>query len=101
MIRALSTLKIMKEDNKPVLIIDNLYIGSVGAASNREGLLDSKITHVVVAATGIKKYFPDDFTYMQLTLLDSAEQDIKKYFLETGEFIENSLKNNGRVLVHW
>ena len=91
----------MKEDNRPVLIIDNLYIGSIGAASNKEGLLECKITHVVVAATGIKKYFPDDFIYMQLTLLDSAEQDIKKYFLETGEFIENSLKNNGSVLVHW
>ncbi len=101
MIRAISTMKIMKEDNKPVMIIDNVFIGSIGAASNKVGLIDNKITHIVVAATGIKKFFPVEFTYMQLTLLDSPEQDIKKHFNETGEFIDECIRNNGNVLVHW
>lgn len=101
MIRILSTLKIMKEDNKPVEIYENLFIGSVGAASNKQALLDNKITHVVVAATGLKKFFPENFEYLQLTLLDSVDQDIKKYFDETGEFIQNCIKNNGRAFVHW
>ena len=101
MIRMLSTMRIMKDDNKPVQIADNLYIGSVGAASNKEGLLEHKITHVVVAATGIKQYFPDDFKYMQLKLLDSAEENIRRYFEETGDFIHQCITQTGNVLVHW
>jgi hypothetical protein len=101
MIRVLSTMRIMKEDNKPVQIVENIYIGSVGAASNKEGLCEHNITHIVCAATGIKQYFPDNFKYMSLQLLDAADQDIKKYFDETGEFIHECITNNGNVLVHW
>ena len=49
----------MKEDNLPIEIIDNLYIGSIGAASNKEGLKSNNITHVIVAAGRIEKFFPD------------------------------------------
>lgn len=33
--------------------------------------------------------------------MDSPDQDIQKYFEETNEFIEEALKENGKVLVHW
>jgi hypothetical protein len=59
LVKTLSTLKLMKEDKTPIEIIENLYIGSVGAAYNKEALLENKITHIVVAASNIKQYHPD------------------------------------------
>ncbi len=55
----MSTLKLYKEDNQPVEIVDNIFIGSIGAASNREALVENKITHIISAGLGLKKYYPD------------------------------------------
>ena len=59
LIKAMSRLKLIKEDNSPVEIIDNIYIGSVAASLNKEKLEECKITHIIVAAKGLKKYFPE------------------------------------------
>jgi protein-tyrosine phosphatase len=100
MIRILSHMKILKEDNKPILITDNLYISSFAPAYNKETLESHNISHIVVAAAGLVKKFPENFTYLQLTLLDSPQEDIKKYFDETGKFIHECISNNGTALVH-
>jgi hypothetical protein len=55
----MSTLKLFKEDNQPVEIVDNIFIGSIGAASNKDALIENKITHIISAGTGLKKYFPE------------------------------------------
>lgn len=101
LIRMLSNMKIMREDAKPVEIIDNLFIGSIGSASNLQNLKEAGITHIVNAARGIKRYFPDDFVYVNYDLLDSPDENIKKHFEESGAFIDEALKNNGKVFVHW
>ena len=43
-IKFYSTMKILKEDNKPVELVDNLFIGSIGAAHNKKALKESGIT---------------------------------------------------------
>ena len=100
-IKFYSTMKILKEDNKPVELVDNLFIGSIGAAHNKKALKKSGITHIVIAASGLKKLFPDDFKYLQFDLLDSETEDIKKHFIEAGKFIHDALKSGGKVMVHW
>ena len=42
-IKFYSTMKILKEDNKPVELVDNLFIGSIGAAHNKKALKESVI----------------------------------------------------------
>jgi hypothetical protein len=59
LIKVMSTMRIMKEDKEPIEIIDNIFIGSLGAASNKESLINNKITHILCAASSLKKYFPD------------------------------------------
>jgi hypothetical protein len=54
-----STMKILKEDNLPVEIVDSLFIGSIGAACNREALVNNNITHIISAGTGLKQFYPD------------------------------------------
>ena len=94
-------MKIIKEDNKPVELVDNLFIGSIGAASNKKALQENKITHIVVAGAGLKQLYPNDFKYLQFELLDSETEDIKKHFIDAGKFIDDALKNGGKVMVHW
>ena len=100
MIKNLSTIKILKEDYQPVELIPNLFIGSIGTASNLKILKETGITHIVCAAKGVEAYYPNKFTYLKLDLLDSENEDIKKYFDEAGEFINKALKEKGKVLVH-
>ena len=100
MVQLSSTIKILKDDNAPIEIIPHLYLGSIGSASNLKELQNCKITHIVCCARGIKNFFPNNFKYLNLDLLDSETVDIKKYFEESGKFINEAIKNNGNVLVH-
>ena len=100
MIQISSTIKILKDDNAPIEIIPHLYLGSIGSASNLKELQNCKITHIVCCARGIKNFFPDNFKYLNLDILDSEAVDIKKYFDESSKFIDEAIKNNGNVLVH-
>jgi protein-tyrosine phosphatase len=100
MIKLSSTIKILKDDNMPIEIIPHLFLGSIGSASNLKQLENFKITHIVCAASGIKNFFPDKFKYLNINLLDSEKEDIKKYFSQSYEFIDKAIKNNGNVLVH-
>ena len=100
LIEVFSTMKVLKEDYIPTELIDNLFIGTIGAASNLNQLEKNNITHILIAGQGIKKYFPDKFTYLQFNLLDTALQNIKQYFDKANEFINNAINNNGKVLVH-
>jgi serine/threonine/tyrosine-interacting protein len=99
--RAFSTMKILQDDNKPVEVIENIYIGSFAAAENKDALQETKISHIVCAATNLKQNFPDDFKYLKLDLLDSPDCNIKQYFLTSCEFIHSCLEAGGRVFVHW
>jgi hypothetical protein len=99
--RTFTKLKITKDDSLPIEIIENVYIGSFAAAENKESLINLGITHIIVAASSLKKNFPEEYNYMHLDILDSPEVNISKHFEETGNFIHECLNNNGKILVHW
>jgi protein-tyrosine phosphatase len=99
--KAITTMNMLKNDNLPIQIIDNLYIGSMAAAQNKDALVNCKITHIVNSASALKNAFPNDFEYLRIeNLLDSVDANIKQYFSITTPFIKNALSNNGVVLVH-
>ena len=100
LIKLFSTMKILKEDFKPVMITDGLFIGSIGAASNYEAMKEAGITHVVCAANGIKEYYKDNFKYLSLDILDSEKEQISKFFDKAADFINEAIINGGKVLVH-
>lgn len=100
LVEMFSAMKILKEDTKPIELIENLYIGSIGAASNLNILEEKKITHILIVGKGIKKYFPNKFIYMSIDVIDTENENIKQYFNITGEFIHNAIINKGKVFVH-
>ena len=100
MIKLCSTVNILKNDKAPIEIIPNLFLGSVGCASNLEELQKNKITHILCCASGMENKFPNKFKYYNVNLLDKETENIRIYLDGTYKFIDDALKNGGRVFVH-
>ena len=100
MLKLSSTIKVLKDDYIPVEIIPHLYLGSIGCASNLKELEKIKTTHILCCGKDIKNFFPNQFKYFNISILDTDTEDIKKYFESCHRFINDAIKNNGNVLVH-
>jgi hypothetical protein len=59
-----------------VHIADGIFIGSVGAAMNKEYLSSQGISHIVTIAENISPLFPDEFTYHIVRISDSTDADL-------------------------
>ena len=81
-------------------IIPNLYLGSIFAATNLGTLEDNKITHVLTMGNYMEPKFPDKFVYKVWQLDDEESENIKQYFHEGIEFIQDALNEGGTVFVH-
>eukprot|EP00029_Vermamoeba_vermiformis_P007992 TRINITY_DN3616_c0_g1_i1.p1 TRINITY_DN3616_c0_g1~~TRINITY_DN3616_c0_g1_i1.p1 ORF type:complete len:576 (-),score=114.73 TRINITY_DN3616_c0_g1_i1:23-1750(-) len=86
-------------DALPDKILDNLFLGSSFAATNKQGLKALGITHILNAAVAVQQ-FPKHFKYRVLNLLDSYQQEIQSQFEHTIKFIEEAIASGGKVLVH-
>ena len=58
-IKAMTAMKLTREDKVPSEIIPGIYLGSVGCAYNQESLREHKITHILTCADKIKPRFPE------------------------------------------
>lgn len=92
--------KYIKEDNMPIEVIENLYIGSIGAALSKDNLKNTGIRAILNCAN-LKTAFPEDFEYKSMNIKDSMDQDVLGFFKETNDFIGKFLGNKEKVLVHW
>lgn len=57
--KALTAMKLVKEDGVPAQVFPDIFLGSVGAAYNKEGLKQVGITHILTCAANIKPRFPE------------------------------------------
>ena len=55
--KALTAMKLTKEDKQPGEVIPNLFLGSIGAAYNKEVLTEIGITHILTCAANIRPRF--------------------------------------------
>ncbi|KAK3440884.1 hypothetical protein EUGRSUZ_B01141 [Eucalyptus grandis] len=71
-IQALQNLKkslteCVDKDKDPCKIEEGLFLGSVGAANNKDALKHLNVTHVLIVASILKPAYPDDFMYKVIT----------------------------------
>ena len=78
------------------VIEGKLYLGNYEASKQRELLKKYNITAVLVAGSGLRASFPDDFKYRVFKLSDDLETDLFSVFGEAFEYIES----NETVFVH-
>lgn len=97
---ALLTARRVKSDAEALEVAPGVFVGGVGAAKNREGLLSHGVTHVLTVCHGISAFYADDFTYGYARVADNASADIAAHFDYCYAFIADALARGGRVFVH-
>jgi len=56
--KAMTAMRLSRDDSQPAEIVDRLYLGSVGAAFSKDSLTQNKITHILTCADKIQPRFP-------------------------------------------
>ncbi|KAJ8767516.1 hypothetical protein K2173_017585 [Erythroxylum novogranatense] len=98
--RVINVTRGFKEDTVPCQIEEGLFLGSVGAANNKDGLKSKNITHVLTVASSIRPAYPDHFAYKVIGVSDREETNLRQYFDECFNFIDEAKGQGGGVLVH-
>ena len=97
---ALLTARRVKSDADASEVAPGVFVGGVGAAKNRDGLLAHGVTHVLTVCNGISAFYEDDFTYGYARVEDNTSADIAAHFEYCYAFIVDALASGGRVFVH-
>ena len=83
------------------MIIPRLFLSDDIAARNKKLLDENKITHILNLTTNIPNKYDSYIVYKKLIILDFESQNIRQYFEEAFEFIDEALKiENNSVLCH-
>jgi protein-tyrosine phosphatase len=98
--KVITLTRCIKEDNVPCKIEEGLFLGSIGAANNKNELKTLNITHVLTVASALLPAHPNDFIYKIINVTDREDTDIKQYFNECFNFIDEAKRLDGGVLVH-
>lgn len=81
-------------------ITKNIFISDLPSTFNLDKLRENKITHILSIVVGFDPVYPNEFKYKNIYARDIQDQDLTQFFDEGNEFIDDCLKNGGRVLVH-
>ncbi|KAL6189352.1 hypothetical protein ACLB2K_040741 [Fragaria x ananassa] len=92
--------RLCREDNIPCQIEEGLFLGSVGAANNKEELKNLNVTHILTVADSLPPKYPNDFVYKVVEVEDRRTTDLQQHFDECFDYIEEAKTSGGGVLVH-
>ncbi|GLD97823.1 hypothetical protein PINS_up006520 [Pythium insidiosum] len=85
-------------DNEPVEVVPRVFLGSLGAATNRAALAAHGISHVVCVSPTLSLAFPSQLSYLRLAVADTPDASIAHEFDRALQFIDSDPTN--AVLVH-
>lgn len=84
-------------------VTEQLYLGGEKVAANKELLQANHITHVLnCAGTICLEYFPEDFTYKYLSLVDGKAEDVMCLLYDVLDWIDATLTANPKhkIFIH-
>ena len=100
MLKIKTAIELTKSDSLPAEILPGLFLGSVGCAYNKASLEEAQITHILTVADNLQPRYRNDFTYKIIQCHDNSTQDLLDLFNLAFDFINETLSNNKRILVH-
>lgn len=84
-------------------IINNIYLGDINGALDKTQLENNNIKNIITVLLGGVPIF-DNYNYLIINVIDNdynfQHNNISKYFTQTNEFIEQSIKKNENVYIH-
>ena len=81
-------------------ITENIYVGNLSTSTNKELLKKNGITHIICIMSQPTNYFPKDFKYLNMHAYDIPEFDLTYLFPVSNTFIDNAVKENGKIYIH-
>lgn len=72
-------------------IIEKLYLGNLKGASDFPALKQAGVTHILQVASGIKPFFPKDFTYKVINITDTSSSSLLRHFPAAIAFIKEGI----------
>jgi len=81
-------------------VYNNIYVGNISTAYNKEKLEELGIKNVVTAISGMHEIYPKNFKYKLVDILDINKQNLMPVFDDTSDFIEKCIEKGEKVYVH-
>jgi protein-tyrosine phosphatase len=82
-------------------ITDNIFVGNMASASNKEEMKKKGITHILSVFNGAFALYPENFTYKIIHINDDPWVDIGKCIDESNAFIDEALINpSNKIMIH-
>lgn len=81
-------------------IIEGIYLGGIDSVYDKDELKKLGIKNIISVIAGFEAPYPEDFNYVVLNALDTVNTDLKEFFSMTNDFIDDSLDNDEKVLIH-
>eukprot|EP00297_Palpitomonas_bilix_P014781 CAMPEP_0113870590 /NCGR_PEP_ID=MMETSP0780_2-20120614/2173_1 /TAXON_ID=652834 /ORGANISM="Palpitomonas bilix" /LENGTH=126 /DNA_ID=CAMNT_0000855889 /DNA_START=1 /DNA_END=378 /DNA_ORIENTATION=- /assembly_acc=CAM_ASM_000599 len=88
---AAETIRIVGQMDGPDEIVENLFLGNEYNASDVSKLKSLGIKRVVNVTLEIKNFFPSEFEYMRIAVLDTPNEDLLSRFSEVIQFIDEAI----------
>ncbi|KAM7280330.1 hypothetical protein ACFE04_007464 [Oxalis oulophora] len=98
--RVINANRCIKQDKIPIQIEPGLFLGSVGAANNKDELKNLNITHILTMANSLPPAYPTGFLYKVVNVADREDTNLRQYFDECFAFIDEAKTQGGGALVH-
>ena len=93
--------KLINFFNDPVHIIDNIYLGNAYNAANYNNLKDLKIKIIINVTKEIQNYYPEDFHYYNIKIMDTNNEIFNDEFNNVLNYLKNTKINESEnILVH-
>lgn len=94
----MATCRNYNQQRTPSMIDTGVYLSSVHAAYDKEELERLGITHIL-SVGAFTPHHPGSFVYKVIDIMDWPSENLKQYFPEIVEFINEGIKEGG-ILVH-
>jgi protein-tyrosine phosphatase len=82
------------------LIIEGLYLGDVSDSGNELLLKKLKINRILIVGQELAPKFKENYKYLKIEAIETPNYEIKDYFEQTSDFIDDALAKKENVLVH-
>ena len=97
LLRSLAKHRFTQEDNEPVHVKDNVWIGSIGAASNVDALQAKGITHVLSLCSDDIPRHKDILYNIMDDIADNPSTDLTSKLPKLCDFIQASLESETKL----
>jgi len=82
-------------------ILPFLYLGNERDAGNLQTLKDLNITYILNVTSHLRPHFESHgIQYKTIPVTDSGHQNLRKYFEDAIEYIDEARKNGANILIH-